>query len=94
MTLVFASSQRELQPVRRPQIPSGDCCLGQPKVKLFALEPSSNVSHPNTIVLFNRIPAVISATGFDQLYATFTTAVRSGSDKSEQTDQLPIEEIN
>jgi hypothetical protein len=37
---------------------------------------------------------IVSATGFDQLYATFTTAVRSASDKPEQTDQLPIEEIN
>ena len=36
----------------------------------------------------------VSATGFDQLYAMFTTAVRSASDKPEQTDQLPIEEIN
>ncbi len=63
-------------------------------MKLFALEPSSNVSHSNTIVLFNRIPADISATGFDQLYPAFTTAVRSASDKPEQTDQLPIEEIN
>jgi hypothetical protein len=89
---------RSGDPLPQPQkmlaaFPSGDCCLGQPKVKLFAFERSSNVSHPNTIVLFTRIPADISATGFDQLYATFTPAVNSASDKPEQTNQL-IEEIN
>ncbi len=29
---------------------------------------------------------IVSAAGFDQLYATFTTAVSSASDKPEQTD--------
>jgi hypothetical protein len=43
---------------------------------------------------FTRTFADISATGFDQTHATSTTAVTSASDKSEQTEQLPIEEIN
>ena len=85
--------------LRQPQktlaaFPSADCGLGQPKVKVFALEPSCNVSYPNTIVLFTRIFADNSATGFEQMYATVTTAVSFASDKSEQTEQLPIEEIN
>jgi hypothetical protein len=35
----------------------GDCCLGHPKVKWFALERSPNVSHPTTVAHFTRIPA-------------------------------------
>ena len=35
---------------------SGDCCLGIPKMKLLALERSSNVPHTTNIAQFTQIP--------------------------------------
>ena len=37
--------------------PSGDCCLGHPKLKLFALERSSNVPHATNIAQFTQTHA-------------------------------------
>ncbi len=53
---------RSDDPLPQPQktlaaFPSSDCCLGHPKVKLFALECSPNVPHATTIARFTRIPA-------------------------------------
>jgi hypothetical protein len=70
---------------------SGDCCLGHPKMKLFASERSPNLSHQ---LLSHSLPESlrdISGIGIDQLYTTSTTAVSFASDK---LTQLPIAEIS
>ena len=72
--------------------PSGDCCLGHPKVKLFALERSPNVSHRNYYRTVYPNLCRISLRLADRLCATPTTAVSFASDKLTQTH--PIAEIS
>ena len=59
--LVGAVVARRNKPLPQPQktlttFPSGHCCFGHPKVKLFALERSSNVPHTTTIAQSTEIP--------------------------------------
>lgn len=78
-TFVRAVVARRDGPLPQPQNtlaarPSGDCCLGHPKVKWFASERSPNVPHATTIAQLRESLRDISAPGLDQLYATFTKA--------------------
>jgi hypothetical protein len=60
--LVGAVVARRNKPLPQPEktlttFPSGYCCLGHPKVKVFALESSPNVPHATNIAQFTQILA-------------------------------------